>query len=237
MVQTTTDALGNLHSGATGEFTKKDNARPAGLGVPSVLQPSRIYANVLVGGLGTVQIRGSEDGMRAAAFRYRDEDDSGANWEPLPVRFDTDPAACRTEDDYAQALRTEFAAHEDRLVARRQKRITDEAVATTSTAEAWAGKRAPNYSTLPRLDVPVLALPRSCATCGEPVELGAAASTYGIRPWVHVGAVADHYVTPKLVCKYCGSDDEFEVVARQHAYSDTTECSRCGGVEGYGIGD
>lgn len=106
-----------------------------------------------------------------------------------------------------------------------------------TTLQAFAGKRVGNYCTAPNLDVEILPLVQHCKTCAEVVVYNPKVEgRYGGR-WEHEDGTAEHYTTPRTICIYCGTDEVGVVVARQHAWYDARECARCGGVDGYGIGD
>lgn len=108
-----------------------------------------------------------------------------------------------------------------------------------TTFEVFAGKRASNYSTLPKIDVEILPGPRLCEDCPEPIRFESSAVRPPFGAWVHVSPTFDdhHRARPRLACTYCGSQDPAEVRFQQMPYSDETSCSRCGGVHGYAIGD
>ena len=130
----------------------------------------------------------------------------------------------------------------------------------TTTFEVFADRRAGNYSTMPRLDVEVLPDVHLCRGCGQeiapvrvPVDNGQG-YTWTEQAWVHAGdpqgfdvlpigsfprvrGTSDHYVSPATRCRYCHTTDPAEVTFVHAAYSDETRCSRCGGVDGCGIGD
>ncbi|APD19316.1 hypothetical protein SEA_CEPENS_90 [Mycobacterium phage Cepens] len=102
-----------------------------------------------------------------------------------------------------------------------------------TTFQKYRGKRAGNYCTLPTIDVEILPDERQCEKCGVPVVRKE--STDLIQRFRHAdGSDADHYVSPATRCRYCHSHD---AVYRQHAWHDAIECPRCGGVDGYAIGD
>ena len=110
----------------------------------------------------------------------------------------------------------------------------------TTTKEKFAGQRAGNYCTLPTVDVPILPDHRVCETCHQLilyVEHPKGAS-YGNGMWVHVvdcpPGTEQHRIAPRVRCRYCHSH---EAKFRQHAWHDAVECPRCGGVDGYAIGD
>lgn len=94
-----------------------------------------------------------------------------------------------------------------------------------------------NYCTLPTIDVEVLTeQPNHCGTCGgEAVNLNAGQG-YGLPNWVHTDPEAEqHYISPRPTCTYCGSDEG--TTYRQHSWYDAIECTRCGGENGWPIGD
>ena len=109
-----------------------------------------------------------------------------------------------------------------------------------TTLAAFAGQRAGNYCTLPTIDVPILADVRLCNACDRevvhrphPKGVG-----WGLGRWVHEGGDSGdgptHYVSARPRCRYCRSN---AAVYRQHAWFDAVECARCGGVDGFAIGD
>lgn len=108
----------------------------------------------------------------------------------------------------------------------------------TTTFEEFAGQRAANYSTMPTKDVSILPDTRQCKTCHEEIvsTRPAGLPSWGPPKWVHLDkGVADHgYISPAVRCRFCRSHD---AVYRQHAWCDATECPRCGGVDGFAIGD
>jgi hypothetical protein len=55
--------------------------------------------------------------------------------------------------------------------------------------------------------------------------------------WTHVDGSTDHYTSPTSRCFYCGNNDPATVRYVQQAWSNQTECDRCGGSHGYAIGD
>jgi hypothetical protein len=108
----------------------------------------------------------------------------------------------------------------------------------TTTFAVFAGKRAPNYSTNPTQDVLVLTkddAPDVCATCDARVVLQAAQG--GLGRWVHANpAVPNHtFMQAKSRCRFCYAVGT--VTNTQHAWHNAADCSRCGGCDGYGIGD
>ena len=108
----------------------------------------------------------------------------------------------------------------------------------TTTFAKFANAKRANYSDLPKIDVEILADERHCEKCGEAVRYESAAGRFGMGDWVHVEEQADgHSASPRTWCKYCHNDDSESVRYRQHAWYDAVECDRCGGVDGYAIGD
>jgi len=105
-----------------------------------------------------------------------------------------------------------------------------------TTFETYAGQRAGNYSTLPRVDVEILPDEHHCQTCGNRVVYDPNAGTFG--GWVHVECEQTddgHRAVARLRCRYCHTEDG--VTFTHAAYSDETHCTRCGGVDGFAIGD
>jgi len=225
---TTIDELGNRHSSHTGRFEAKQNSRP------SALAHHRIYANLRTE-IGTVQLRGLSDGSGVGAYLHLDED-AGPIWEQLPIELETQPGDLG-EDDFATALRAEYAAKRTGV-----ERAFREAHADETTLQRYPdASRTPNYSTYPTNDVPVLKAPTHCENCGGAITWVApdGEPNWSINArWRHVDAEAgEHRVHPRLSCIYCGSDDASEVRFSQHSHHDQTACSRCGGVNGFPIGD
>lgn len=104
--------------------------------------------------------------------------------------------------------------------------------------EKVAGKRVGNYCTHPTVNVEVLeGRPRHCEHCGGEVRYENPNGYFG--KWVHVGEAGEcRYATPQSHCVYCGAEGKAEGVEfHQHAWYDATECARCGGVNGFAIGD
>ena len=104
----------------------------------------------------------------------------------------------------------------------------------TTTLTQFAGQARPNYCTMPSIDVEILPDVRHC-TCGAEVVFDPKAGHFG--GWAHKDPAtpAHGLVTAATRCYYCRS--ETDAVYRQHAWFDAVECSRCGGVQGYAIGD
>lgn len=114
----------------------------------------------------------------------------------------------------------------------------------TTTFAKFANATRRNYSDLPKFDVEVLPDVRHCRYCGNVVHWEAKAGEFGMGEWVHDDpSVECSYIpsknvgSPRSWCCYCNNDEPGTVHYRQRAWSDETECDRCGGVEGYAIGD
>lgn len=108
----------------------------------------------------------------------------------------------------------------------------------STTFEVYANQRVGNYCTRPSKDVEILPDVRVCASCRtllEPVPLPKGAS-WGIQSWKHAEPTAceSTYIRAADRCRYCHSQD---AKYRQHAWHDAVECDRCGGIDGYAIGD
>lgn len=102
-----------------------------------------------------------------------------------------------------------------------------------TTFEKWNGTKRHNYCTLPTIDVEILEPIHHCAKCNG--LLVGSPGKYGMTEWNHAEPVTDeHYTSPKTSCHFCHSENAVYV---QHAWYDATECNRCGGVNGYAIGD
>lgn len=105
----------------------------------------------------------------------------------------------------------------------------------TTTLEVFAKAKNRNYCTLPTIDVKILPDVHHCKECGVTIKWEIRAIDAWDGRWVHAyGDPAGHSVSPKTRCRYCHSED---AVFRQHAWFDAVECARCGGVDGYAIGD
>lgn len=109
----------------------------------------------------------------------------------------------------------------------------------TTTLTAFAGKQARNYSSNPRIDVDIIPVDERkphCSTCGVEVIRLNPTDLYGIPQYAHTEQVeTPHHISIRACCAYCGSDESVKAI--QHAWYDAIECSRCGGVTGYAIGD
>lgn len=119
---------------------------------------------------------------------------------------------------------------------------------TTFATYRQPGSYARNYCTLPTNDVEVIEdVVRHCDQCGEPVHFDRNAGHFGT--WVHDSEDVDwsaHRVptSARRICTYCHVEDgqtidgvTYRVTYHQMPYSDETRCTRCGGVDGFGIGD
>lgn len=101
-----------------------------------------------------------------------------------------------------------------------------------TTFETYAGERAGNYSTLPTADVEILPDVYRCLTCLERITWLSDLGTFG--GWAHGSKVTDHAARPLGRCRYCHSHD---VITKHYTWHDATECGRCGGIDGWAIGD
>lgn len=129
---------------------------------------------------------------------------------------------------------------------------------TLTTFEKFAGQRAGNYSSNPTVDVEILDGPTMCGAresdgsrCLRPIVRDHEAQPTYMAYWKHAdvegpGPALNHHlrdgaayslIGPTTRCSYCGTQDPTEVTFHQRSWSDETECTRCGGVTGYAIGD
>lgn len=92
-----------------------------------------------------------------------------------------------------------------------------------------------NYSSLPTIDVDIIDEDTiHCRHCGG--ELVNAAARGHFADYQHRRSAAyDHRAEVNPRCYYCRA--EGTVTHTQHAWHDSTDCSRCGGSVGYAIGD
>lgn len=93
-----------------------------------------------------------------------------------------------------------------------------------------------NYCSLPTIDVEILEhTTLHCQTCsGELVNANHSSASF--PDWQHaLSAAYDHRAQPKARCYYCGAEDT--VTHTQHAWHDSSDCSRCGGSLGFALGD
>jgi hypothetical protein len=115
----------------------------------------------------------------------------------------------------------------------------------STTLEQFAGKRPGNYCTLPTIDVEILNPPLRCAHCGGTVtrvQNPNPAVTWQDLVLKHEHPTSCRYEESRMGsvvqrCRYCGTDDPAHLRNVQASWSDETHCSRCGGVNGYAIGD
>ena len=125
----------------------------------------------------------------------------------------------------------------------------------TTTLQKYAGKRAANYSTNPTIDVEILDAPFECSTCDGEVEYDLKLGRFVHDPadfecegheslnGADMGASVfcdgscnpEHRVDIKPKCTYCGALGTLTYTA--HAWYDAQECSRCGGIAGWALGD
>lgn len=103
-----------------------------------------------------------------------------------------------------------------------------------TTLTKYREATARNYCTLPTVDVPILPREPRCE-CGAAIVWDRHARIIGA--WVHVSDdVSCDYARPIPSCMYCNATGE-AVTFHAMPYSNETHCARCGGVNGYGIGD
>ena len=106
-----------------------------------------------------------------------------------------------------------------------------------------------NYASRPTINVEVLPDERHCAQCGIVVFwIGSTWPTLNghrsegldyehLNFWLHVGGEQDHTADARQSCHFCNGDEVGSIVYRQEAWCDSISCSRCGGDNGYPIGD
>lgn len=107
----------------------------------------------------------------------------------------------------------------------------------STTFEKYAGKPARNYCDNPTKDVEILECTPECSKCAGEMRWDPKGGGYGWGTWVHVGDTDCRHWAPRATCAYCGTNEAGVVVRRQHAWYDAVECSRCGGMTGWSIGD
>lgn len=118
-----------------------------------------------------------------------------------------------------------------------------------STFEKYKNTRHRNYSSNPTKDVVILEKAEIiCTECNNPLIKVSSTPTL-TNYFVHKDngsrnctSLKDKgYVSttasPGGKCIYCGTSNTRFLEFKVHAYSDSTTCHRCGGVDGYGIGD
>lgn len=109
-------------------------------------------------------------------------------------------------------------------------------VPSGETTEDLMKKPARNYSSAPTKNVPILENGEQiCTRCGSPATYEEAKAPGQIGRYVDENC--DEYIRTAGKCKYCGTTNPKHLSFKQQSYSDETHCSRCGGVDGYGIGD
>ena len=110
-----------------------------------------------------------------------------------------------------------------------------------STLEKWKHRQVRNYSSRPTKDVPILKdAQKYCTKCNEGLELSK--DEFGHDKYVHStenGYCKDDrsFPSPSITCRYCGTSDSQMISSSQKSWSDEISCKRCGGVDGYAIGE
>lgn len=101
-----------------------------------------------------------------------------------------------------------------------------------TTLEVWGSRKVGNYSTAPTIDVTILPDEYECAVCDQPCRYDSIANK-----WVHLRGVEPHEspVAPISRCRFCHAQGTLTYTA--HAWYDDVACSRCGGHDGYALGD
>lgn len=108
----------------------------------------------------------------------------------------------------------------------------------TTTLEKFKGMQAGNYCTLPKIDVEIVAPAPACETCDREIRQHETERDHWGPVWVHADTgEREHHIAHRPACRYCGTNDKGVVVDRTYPYHDARECSRCGAVAGYAIGD
>ena len=107
---------------------------------------------------------------------------------------------------------------------------------TETTFSKYAGKRPGNYCDLPKIDVPILDVPDVCITCSSPVTVNPKWKGHGGDYLIHADGSTGHYVERPEYCTYCHASADHLTVSYQ-AWATVTECSRCGGRNGFPLGD
>lgn len=103
----------------------------------------------------------------------------------------------------------------------------------TTTFEKFSTAKRKIYSTLPTIDVTILPDVRHCRTCGSEAVWDSSRGVLG--NFAHADGNDDHRADVKSHCVYCNNEDGVRYV--QYLWHDAVECPRCGGVDGYAIGD
>lgn len=73
--------------------------------------------------------------------------------------------------------------------------------------------------------------------CHKPIERKPDAKSWDFNPWQHVDGSDSHHVRNAITCRFCGNNEPGTVHYKQESWSDQTTCDRCGGSNGYAIGD
>ena len=89
----------------------------------------------------------------------------------------------------------------------------------------------------PTIDVLILSGEKICDTCEDPIVYSEDVGSFGGYRHVNSEEMNDHHVSVRSICRYCGTNDPQHLSHTQAAWSDDTECSRCGGQVCHGIGD
>lgn len=119
--------------------------------------------------------------------------------------------------------------------------MTDTITAPETTLTKWAGWTR-NYASRPTIDVEVLTPEHSlCDECSGAVA-NQAEGKYSLPKWVHLDPDSEcpnvgGYVRLRRCCYFCGTQEAGAITYRQLSWNDSIACSRCGGDNGYPIGD
>lgn len=126
---------------------------------------------------------------------------------------------------------------------------------TQTTFERYPPGWYQNYCTRPTHDVEILDPERRCAVCGDTLTFVKQGFSFG---WVHDNATEPdlrtyevkqpgdtrHRPAPRGRCSFCGAEngqvvdgETVHLFPSHHAWHDQVECSRCGGISGFPIGD
>lgn len=105
----------------------------------------------------------------------------------------------------------------------------------TTTFQKFPSFNVGNYSTRPSNDVDILDEARVCKDCDKVVVWDPKGGPWGWGGWLHEAGEQGHKAEALGQCRFCGAQGT--VSYRQEAWYDATDCSRCGGVDGYAIGD
>lgn len=119
--------------------------------------------------------------------------------------------------------------------------MTDTCTTPETTLTKWANFSR-NYASKPTIDVEVLTPEHHlCDECDGAIE-NQAESKYGLPKWAHLDPESTcpsvgHYVRVRSRCYFCGTQEAGAVTLIQRSWNDSIECSRCGGDNGFPIGD